>query len=82
MFNGDSKVFMASLPTRGFFSRLGLLVTSVKDQRSVGLWPILKHPTAHEKKTSGIQGILMSSEIKKVLTLMFCRQVQQSVVGY
>jgi len=83
MFNGDGKVFTASLRSyQRFFLKALLLVTSAKDQRSVGLWPIPKHPVAHEKKTSGTQGILTSPEIKKVLTLMFCRRVQQSGVGY
>ena len=39
-------------------------------------------PRAKKKKNSGTHGILTSPEIKKVLTLMFCRQVRQSVVGY
>ena len=50
MFIGDSKLFMASLPTRGFFVKALLLMISAKDQRSIGLLPITKHPAAHGPK--------------------------------
>ena len=55
-------------------------------QRPKICWPMANTEASScpraKKKNSGTHGILTSPEIKKVLTLMFCRQVRQSVVGY
>lgn len=54
-------------------------------QRPKICWPMSNTEASsciQAKKDSGTHSILTSPEIKKVLTLMFCRQVRQSVVGY